>query len=106
MHQQLKKMSPVGLILMVFTSVLGSANSPSAFYLMGCSATPFYLSSALSFFIPFALMVVEIGSAYRRGGGGICSWMNYNAGPRLAFIGTLMWFMSYVVWMVSMTAKI
>ena len=51
MHQQLKKMSLIGLILMIFTSVFGFANSPSAFYLMGYSAMPFYLFSALFFFL-------------------------------------------------------
>ncbi len=61
MHQQLKKMSLIGLILMIFTSVFGFANSPSAFYLMGYSAMPFYLFSALFFFIPFALMMAEMG---------------------------------------------
>ncbi|GKL36380.1 hypothetical protein NUKP55_30850 [Klebsiella variicola] len=43
MHQQFKKMSLIGLILMIFTSVFGFANSPSAFYLMGYCAMPFYL---------------------------------------------------------------
>ncbi|CDL23634.1 Putative amino acid permease [Klebsiella pneumoniae IS53] len=33
MHQQLKKMSLIGLILMIFTSVFGFANSPSAFFI-------------------------------------------------------------------------
>lgn len=46
---------------MIFTSVFGFANSPSAFYLMGYSATPFYIVSALFFFIPFALMMAEMG---------------------------------------------
>ena len=64
MHQQIKKMSLIGLILMIFTSVFGFANSPSAFYLMGYSAMPFYLFSALFFFIPFALMMAEMGAAY------------------------------------------
>ena len=106
MHQQLKKMSLIGLILMIFTSVFGFANSPSAFYLMGYSAMPFYLFSALFFFIPFALMMAEMGSAYRKEEGGIYSWMNRSVGPRFAFIGTFMWFSSYVVWMVSTAAKI
>lgn len=106
MPQQIKKMSLIGLILMIFTSVFGFANSPSAFYLMGYSAMPFYLFSALFFFIPFALMMAEMGSAYRREEGGIYSWMNRSVGPRFAFIGTFMWFSSYVVWMVSTAAKI
>ncbi|HHH3213950.1 glutamate/gamma-aminobutyrate family transporter YjeM, partial [Escherichia coli] len=54
MSHSLKKMTLTGLILMIFTSVFGFANSPSAFYLMGYSATPFYIVSALFFFIPFA----------------------------------------------------
>lgn len=106
MPQQIKKMSLIGLILMIFTSVFGFANSPSAFYLMGYSAMPFYLFSALFFFIPFALMMAEMGSAYRKEEGGIYSWMNHSVGPRFAFIGTFMWFSSYVVWMVSTAAKI
>ncbi|MEB5696993.1 glutamate/gamma-aminobutyrate family transporter YjeM [Klebsiella aerogenes] len=106
MPQQIKKMSLIGLILMIFTSVFGFANSPSAFYLMGYSAMPFYLFSALFFFIPFALMMAEMGSAYRKEEGGIYSWMKRSVGPRFAFIGTFMWFSSYVVWMVSTAAKI
>ncbi|POP46610.1 glutamate/gamma-aminobutyrate family transporter YjeM [Superficieibacter electus] len=106
MTQQIKKMSLIGLILMIFTSVFGFANSPSAYLLMGYSATPFYIFSALFFFIPFALMMAEMGSAYRKEEGGIYSWMNKSVGPRYAFIGTFMWFSSYVVWMVSTAAKI
>ena len=106
MHQQIKKMSLIGLILMIFTSVFGFANSPSAFYLMGYSAMPFYLFSALFFFIPFALMMAEMGAAYRKEEGGIYSWMNHSVGPRFAFMGAFMWFSSYMVWMVSTAAKI
>ncbi|MGL4723732.1 MAG: glutamate/gamma-aminobutyrate family transporter YjeM [Scandinavium sp.] len=101
-----KKMSLTGLVLMIFTSVFGFANSPSAFYLMGYSAIPWYLISALLFFIPFALMMAEMGAAYRHEAGGIYSWMNNSIGPRYAFIGTFMWFSSYLVWMVSTAAKV
>ncbi len=106
MTQTIKKMSLIGLILMIFTSVFGFANSPSAFYLMGYSAIPWYVFSALLFFIPFALMMAEMGSAYRKEEGGIYSWMNNSVGPRYAFIGTFMWFSSYVIWMVSTAAKV
>ncbi|MDU5729334.1 MAG: glutamate/gamma-aminobutyrate family transporter YjeM [Citrobacter freundii] len=106
MTQTIKKMSLPGLILMIFTSVFGFANSPSAFYLMGYSAIPWYIFSALLFFIPFALMMAEMGSAYRKEEGGIYSWMNNSVGPRYAFIGTFMWFSSYVIWMVSTAAKV
>lgn len=51
-------------------------------------------------------MMAEMGSAYRKEEGGIYSWMNNSVGPRYAFIGTFMWFSSYVIWMVSLAAKI
>ena len=75
MSDTLKKMSLMGLVLMIFTSVFGFANSASAFYLMGHSATPWYIFAALFFFIPFALMMAEMGAAYRKEEGGIYSWM-------------------------------
>ncbi|WP_208463376.1 glutamate/gamma-aminobutyrate family transporter YjeM [Escherichia coli] len=106
MPHSIKKMSLIGLILMIFTSVFGFANSPSAYYLMGYSAIPFYIFSALLFFIPFALMMAEMGAAYRKEEGGIYSWMNNSVGPRFAFIGTFMWFSSYIIWMVSTSAKV
>ena len=46
-----QKMTLYRLILMIFTSVFGFANSPSAFYLMGWRRTRFYIVSALFFFI-------------------------------------------------------
>ncbi|HAL2850330.1 TPA: amino acid permease, partial [Escherichia coli] len=106
MPHSIKKMSLIGLILMIFTSVFGFANSPSAYYLMGYSAISFYIFSALLFFIPFALMMAEMGAAYRKEEGGIYSWMNNSVGPRFAFIGTFMWFSSYIIWMVSTSAKV
>ena len=47
MPHSIKKMSLIGLILMIFTSVFGFANSPSAYYLMGYSAIPFYIFSVI-----------------------------------------------------------
>ncbi|EYI65562.1 inner membrane transporter YjeM [Salmonella enterica subsp. enterica serovar Heidelberg str. N20134] len=55
MTHTIKKMSLIGLILMIFTSVFGFANSPSAFYLMGYSAIPWYIFSALLVFYSIRL---------------------------------------------------
>lgn len=101
-----KKLSLVGLILMVFTTVYGFGNIPTAFYLMGYSAIPWYLLSAITFFIPFAFMMAEFGAAYKHSEGGIYTWMADSVGPRFAFIGTFMWFSSYVIYMVSVSSKV
>ncbi|WP_099223366.1 glutamate/gamma-aminobutyrate family transporter YjeM [Listeria costaricensis] len=106
MSNEVKKMGLISLILMIFTSVFGFANGPVGFYLMGYSAIPWYILAAIFFFIPFALMMAEYGSAYRHEQGGIYSWMNDSVGPRYAFIVTFMWFTSYVIWMVSTSSKV
>lgn len=101
-----KKLTLTSLILMIFTSVFGFANIIRAFYLMGYSAIPWYVLSALLFFIPYAFMMAEYGSAFRKETGGIYSWMEKSIGSKYAFIGTFMWYASYIVWMVNVASSI
>ena len=101
-----KKMSMMALILMIFTSVFGFANIPRGFYLMGYAAVPWYIISAILFFIPYAFMQAEYGAAFKNEKGGIYSWMDKSVGPKYAFIGTFMWYASYIVWMVNICSAI
>ena len=75
MSNESKKLSLMALILMIFTSVYGFNNMPRSFYLMGYGAIPFYVISAIIFFVPFAFMIAEYGSAFKDEKGGIFSWM-------------------------------
>ncbi|HEY0221406.1 glutamate/gamma-aminobutyrate family transporter YjeM [Lactovum miscens] len=100
------KLSVVALSLMIFTSVYGFGNIPVAFYQMGYGAIPWYIIGALLFFIPFAFMATEMGSAFKEARGGIYSWMEEAVNPTFAFVGTFMWYASYVIWMVSVSSKI
>lgn len=101
-----KKLTLVSLILMIFTSVFGFANMPRSFYLMGYGAIPWYIISGITFFIPFAFMMAEYGSAFKSKKGGIYSWMEKSVGPKYAFVGTFMWYASYIVWMVNISSSI
>ena len=101
-----QKLTLVPLILMIFTSVFGFANMPRSFYLMGYSAIPWYIISGITFFIPYAFMMAEYGAAFKNEKGGIYSWMEKSVGPKYAFIGTFMWFASYVIWMVNICSSI
>ncbi|MEG0842980.1 MAG: glutamate/gamma-aminobutyrate family transporter YjeM [Romboutsia sp.] len=101
-----KKLTLIPLILMIFTSVFGFSNMPRAFYLMGYSAIPWYVFSAIFFFIPYAFMMAEYGSAFKKEKGGMYSWMEKSIGPKYAFIGTFMWYASYLIWMVSVSSSI
>ena len=101
-----KKLTLTALILMIFTSVYGFTNMPRAFFLMGYAAIPWYILSALLFFIPFAFMVSEYGAAFKDEKGGMYSWMEKSVSGRFAFIATFMWYASYIIWMVSVGSGI
>lgn len=96
-----KKLTLVSLILMIFTSVFGFTNMPRAFFLMGYSAIPWYIFSAIFFFIPYAFMMSEYGAAFKKETGGMYSWMEKSVSGKFAFVCTFMWYASYIIWMVN-----
>ncbi|WP_461810327.1 glutamate/gamma-aminobutyrate family transporter YjeM [Faecalimonas sp.] len=106
MSEKQKKLSMGALILMIFTSVYGFNNMPRSFYLMGYGAIPFYLLSAVVFFVPFAFMIAEYGSAFKDEKGGIFSWMQICVNTKYAFVATFMWYTSYVIWLVNISSGI
>ncbi|BCZ46335.1 glutamate/gamma-aminobutyrate family transporter YjeM [Clostridium gelidum] len=105
-NEKQKKLTLITLILMIFTSVFGFANMPRSFYLMGYGAIPWFILGGVTFFIPFAFMMAEYGSAFKEEKGGIYSWMEKSVGPKFAFIGVFMWYASYVVWMINICSTI
>lgn len=106
MNKKSMKLSLTALILMIFTSVFGFANIPRSFYLMGYAAVPWYIISAIVFFIPYAFIMAEYGSAFKKESGGMYSWMEKAVGAKYAFVGTFMWYASYIVWMVNVSSTI
>lgn len=105
-NNKTKKLTLVSLVLMIFTSVYGFANMPRAFYLMGYAAIPWYILGAIAFFLPYAFMMAEFGAAYKNEKGGIFSWMKGAVGPKYAFVGTFMWYASYLIWQVNVSSSI
>lgn len=105
-EQTARKLTLTSLVLMIFTSVYGFANMPRAFYLMGYGAIPWYILGAITFFLPYAFMMAEFGAAFKSAKGGIFSWMESSVGPKYAFIGTFMWYASYLVWQVNVASTI
>lgn len=101
-----KKLSLNALILMIFTAVFGFSNMPRSFYLMGYAAIPWYILSAVVFFIPYAFIMAEYGSSFKNESGGMYSWMEKSVGGKYAFIVTFMLYSSYIVWMVNVSSTI
>ena len=96
-----KKLSLMALVLMIFTTVFGFTNSMQGFFLMGYASIPCFIAAAILFFIPFAFMVTEYGAAFQKESGGILTWMGRSVNDKYAFIGTFMWYTSYVIWFVN-----
>ena len=84
-----KKLTLLPLVLMIFTSVYGFNNIPRSFYKMGYAAIPWYIVAGIMFFVPFALMVAEYGSAFKEEKGGIYTWMEKSIGPRFRIHGNI-----------------
>ncbi len=101
-----KKITLVNLILMIFTTIYGFANTTVAFDQMGYASIVWYILAALLFLLPSSLMFAEYGSAFKDAHGGIYSWMAGAIGERWAFIGTFIWLSSWIIWMMSTASKI
>lgn len=101
-----KKLTTITLALMCVTSVFMFANIPRGFLLMGYSAIPWYILSAITFFVPFALMIAEYGAAFKDKKGGIYSWMEEIIGAKYAFITIIMWYVGWLVWVILTCSSI
>lgn len=100
------KISLVGLILMIFSSIYGFANTPIAFAQMGYASIIWYIFAAVVFFLPSGLMFAEYGAAFKESHGGFYSWLAESVGDRYAFVGTFIWLSTWVIWMVSTSSKV
>lgn len=92
-----KKMTRYSLAFMGFTSVWGFANIVNGFAFYGGlkAVLPWILVMAL-YFIPYALIVGELGATYKKSGGGVSSWVYETTTPVLAF------FAGWMYWVVHM----
>ena len=54
----------------------------------------------------FANGVAAPAIEFQKETGGIYSWMEKSIGPKYAFIGTLMWYASYIIWMVNVSSTL
>lgn len=92
-----KKIKWYVLAFMAFSTVWGFGNVINGYYYFnGLHAIiPWILIMAL-YFIPYALMVGELGSTFKSLGGGVSSWINQTMGKRMAF------YAGWTYWVVHM----
>ena len=86
-HKSEKKIMWYSLAFMAFSTVWGFGNVINGFSEYG--GLKAIVSWALIFaiyLVPYALMVGEMGSAFKEAGGGVSSWILETIGPRMAYL--------------------
>lgn len=85
------------LAFMAFSTVWGFANVINGFSeYNGLKAIVSWILIFAIYFVPYALMVGELGSAFKDYGGGVSSWINETIGPKLAY------YAGWTYWVVHM----
>ncbi|HCW53234.1 MAG TPA: amino acid permease, partial [Clostridium sp.] len=92
-----KKIMWYTLAFMAFSGVWGFGNVINGFSeYNGLKAIVSWLIIFAIYFVPYALMVGELGSAFKEYGGGVSSWIHETIGPRLAY------YAGWTYWIVHM----
>ena len=92
-----KKITWYTLALMAFSSVWGFGNVINGYSeYNGLKAIVTWIIIFAIYFIPYALMVGEMGAAFKDHGGGVSSWIGETIGPKLAY------YAGWTYWVVHM----
>lgn len=85
------------LAFMAFSTVWGFGNVINGFSeYNGLKAIVSWILIFTIYFVPYALMVGELGSAFKTSGGGVSSWIHETIGPRIAY------YAGWTYWVVHM----
>ncbi len=83
------------LAFMAFSTVWGFGNVTNGFgYFHGTQVIFSWIMMFALYFVPYALMVGELGSAFKNAGGGVTSWVLETTNPKLAY------YAGYTYWVV------
>lgn len=96
-HQSPKKLLWYNLTLIGFVSIWGLGNVVNNFAEEGLVVVVSWLIIMALYFIPYALMVGQLGSTFNAVGGGVSSWIKEVANKRLAYLA------AWTYWVVNVT---
>ena len=86
-NQNEKKILWYNLAFMAFSTVWGFGNVINGFSEYGgLKAIVSWIILFALYFVPYALMVGELGSAFKNEGGGVSSWIHRTIGPGMAYM--------------------
>ena len=85
------------LAFMAFSTVWGFGNVINGFSEYGgLKAIVSWILIFAIYFVPYALMVGELGSTFKHAGGGVSSWIHETIGPKMAY------YAGWTYWVVHM----
>lgn len=100
-NSNIKKLSVLGVLLIIFPVVFGFNNSAVAFYKMGYSSIIWYIIGAVSFFLPLMFIVAEYAFSFRNSEGGIQTWVSNSKGAFFGFVTVVLFYFAQLFWMVN-----
>ncbi len=90
-----KKITWYTLAFMAFSTVWGFGNVVNGFgYFHGIQVIFSWIMMFALYFVPYSLMVGELGSTFKTAGGGVTSWVLETTNPKLAY------YAGYTYWVV------
>ncbi|WP_029320790.1 APC family permease [Butyrivibrio sp. AE3004] len=97
-----KRMKWSTLAFIAFSTVWGFGNVLNGFvYFNGIQVIFSWILMFALYFIPYALMVGELGSAFKTSGGGVSSWILSTTGPKLAYYAGWTYWACHITYIAS-----
>ncbi|MCR5397892.1 MAG: amino acid permease [Lachnospiraceae bacterium] len=97
-----KKIKWSTLAFMAFSTVWGFGNVLNGFiYFNGIQVIFSWILMFALYFVPYALMVGELGSAFKTSGGGVSSWVLQTSGPKLAYYAGWTYWACHITYIAS-----
>ncbi|MBE5845799.1 MAG: amino acid permease [Butyrivibrio sp.] len=97
-----KRMKWTTLAFMAFSTVWGFGNVLNGFiYFNGIQVIFSWILMFALYFVPYALMVGELGSAFKNSGGGVSSWIFSTTGPKLAYYAGWTYWACHITYIAS-----
>ena len=97
-----KKMMWTTLAMMAFSTVWGFGNVVNGYvYFDGTKVVFSWIVMFLLYFVPYALMVGELGATFKNAEGGVYSWVNATMGAKWAYYAGWTYWACHVVYISS-----
>ena len=97
-----KKITVVTLAFMAFSTVWGFGHVLNGFiYFNGIQVILSWVMMFVLYFIPYSLMVGELGSAFKNSGGGVNSWVYDTIGPKVAYYAGWTYWACHITYIAS-----